>query len=227
MKVKLLHSLRRLLFPRKCIFCGVLLEGERQVCPCCMEKVVLRGTPARRSTDLYVDASAAALYYTGAVRRVILNLKYGERQSAARALAKIMQEASLRQLRRSFDLITYVPGNPGTERSRGYNQAGLLAQELSKISKTPCIRTLRKTRSTRKMHGLKPDERRENVRDAYALCCANKQIEGKAVLLVDDVLTTGATLSECAKVLKAGGAAAVYGICAASSRENDENFTNF
>lgn len=227
MKTDLLHSLRRLLFPRKCIFCGMPLEGERQICTGCMEAVILRDNAARHGAGLHFDAATAALRYTGPVRRAILGLKYGERQDYARPLARMMQETALRQLRQSFDAITYVPGNPGTDRTRGYNQARLLAEALAKQMGLPCVHALHKTRSTRKMHGLKPRERRENVRDAYALRRASAQLAGKVVLLVDDVLTTGATLSECAKTLKQGGAAAVYGICAAVARENSENFTNF
>ena len=69
------------------------------------------------------------------------------------------------------------------------------------------------------MFGLSPRERRENIRDAYALCCSPALLEGKTVLVADDVLTTGATLSECARMLKKKGAARVYGICAAAARD--------
>lgn len=128
--MKLEHMLRRLLFPSRCMLCGMVLEGDRQLCPACMERAVLQSGPARRGPEEHYDSAAAALRYEGAVRQAIHGLKYREKQSYARPLARIMKEIALRQLRENFDLITFVPSNPGTERKRGYNQSRLLAEEL-------------------------------------------------------------------------------------------------
>lgn len=217
--MKLEHMLRRLLFPSRCMLCGMVLEGDRQLCPACMERAVLQSGPARRGPEEHYDGAAAALRYEGAVRQAIHGLKYREKQSYARPLAQIMKEIALRQLRENFDLITFVPSNPGTERKRGYNQSRLLAEELARLLDRPCRETLRKGRETKTMFGLNPKERRENIRGAYALCCPPALLEGKTVLVADDVLTTGATLSECARMLKENGAARVYGICAAAARD--------
>lgn len=225
MKIK--EGLKHLLFPSRCMLCGTVLEGDRQICPACMEKTVLRGGPGRRSPEVHFDGAAAALHYTGAVRKAIHRLKYGEKQSYARPLARLMQEAAERQLRQDFDLITFVPCNPETVRRRGYNQSRLLAEELAARLQRPCVETLRKVRATRPMYGLKPRERRENIRGAYGLCCPETGIAGKVILVADDVLTTGSTLSECAAMLKKHGAAAVFGVCAAAAEENGKNFTNF
>ena len=129
--MKLEHMLRRLLFPSRCMLCGMVLEGDRQLCPACMERAVLQSGPARHGPEEHYDGAAAALRYEGAVRQAIHGLKYREKQSYARPLARIMKEIALRQLREDFDLITFVPSNPGTERKRGYNQSRLLAEELA------------------------------------------------------------------------------------------------
>ena len=118
-----------------------------------------------------------------------------------------------------YDLVTFAPTNPGTQRRRGYNQAELLARAVAQRLALPCVPTLKKNRATQAMHGLTPAQRRDNVRDAYVLTVPGEVLLGKRVLLVDDILTTGATLSECGRALKAGGAAFVAGLCAASPRK--------
>lgn len=160
--MKLEHMLRRLLFPSRCMLCGMVLEGDRQLCPACMERAVLQSGPARRGPEEHYDGAAAALRYEGAVRQAIHGLKYREKQSYARPLARIMKEIALRQLREDFDLVTFVPSNPGTERKRGYNQSRLLAEELARLLERPCRETLRKQRETQPMFGLSPKARREN-----------------------------------------------------------------
>ena len=118
------------------------------------------------------------------------------------------------------EIIVPVPTDPARLRRRGYNQAELLARELAKLLDKPCLPLLEKTRETRPMHGLRPEERRANVLGAYRLCCEGKLVAGKRILLCDDILTTGSTLSECARMLKMDGAAGVFCLCAAAARKS-------
>lgn len=218
-----IERLRNLLFPPKCMICGKILREDEGICAACRSGVFLNGALPRYGRKGEYDAVIAGLWYEGAVRRAILGLKYHEKQSYARPLGKIMLYAVREKLKEPFDLITFVPTNPGTERSRGYNQAQLLAEELSRLSGKPCLAALRKTRATKAMHGLTPSQRRENVKDAYELCCEKSRIDGMRILLADDILTTGATIAACSAVLKKQGAKAVYGVCAAAAHKYERN----
>ncbi|MFC1780234.1 ComF family protein [Patescibacteria group bacterium] len=116
-------------------------------------------------------------------------------------------------------MITFIPLNPWRKRSRGFNQAELLAVKLSKCQDVKCVKLLKRVRNTRKQVGLKRAERLNNLKEAFALNEKTaKQLTAKQkskVIIVDDVMTTGATLEECAKVLKKAGIKEVYGLVVA------------
>lgn len=213
-------DLLKLLFPPKCMLCGRLLGEEQEICVACREKVLLNTAPPRVEKGAFFDKAAAGLWYENDVRKAIHGLKYREKQSYARPLARVMAYTVRHKLEEDVDIITFVPTNAATLRKRGYNQAELLAQELAAMLDVPCLPTLEKTRDTNPMHGLRPEERRANVLGAYRLCCSAETVAGKRVLVADDILTTGSTLSECARMLKTAGAVRVLCVCAAAARKS-------
>lgn len=215
-----MNRLLKLLFPPKCMLCGKVLGEEEEICSACREKVLLNTAPPRTEKGAFFDKAAAGLWYEHEVRDAIRGLKYHEKQTYARPLARVMAYAYTHKLQEEVDLITFVPTNPSTLRSRGYNQAELLARELADMLDKPYLATLEKTRETRAMHGLRPEERRANVLGAYRLCCPETAVAGKRVLVADDILTTGSTLSECARMLKSAGARQVLCLCAAAARKS-------
>ncbi len=202
------------------MLCRRTMARADDICDECRSKVVLNTAPPRITQGAFFEKAAAGLWYEGDVRRAIHGLKYSEKQNYARPLAKVMLHAWQYKIGEEADLITWVPTNRQTLHKRGYDQARLLAEELSRLLDIPCVHCLEKTRDTRPMHGLKPDERRANVLGAYRICCDEGQITGARMILVDDILTTGSTLSECARTLRAHGAGPVYGLCAAAARKN-------
>ena len=214
-----MNKLLKLLFPPKCMLCGSLLGDEEEICLDCRQKVLLNTAPPRVEKGAFFDKAAAGLWYEGNVRKALHRLKYNEKQNYARPLARVMADACAHKLEAQVDMITFVPTNAATLRKRGYNQAELLARELASMLGVPCVPTLEKSRETRAMHGLRPEERRANVLGAYRLCCPADALAGKQVLLVDDILTTGSTLSECARMLKTAGVRQVLCICAAAARK--------
>jgi ComF family protein len=113
-----------------------------------------------------------------------------------------------------FDLIVPVPLHPARKRERGFNQAELLGLELQSASGIRCHSVLQRTRYTTTQTQFDRSERIENLRGAFRLR-RRSDVRGLRMLLVDDVLTTGSTLSECASVLKKAGAASVYAATAA------------
>ncbi len=208
-----------ILFPPKCMLCHGLLREAEEICGQCRQKVLLNTSPPKMTRGAFFDLAAAGLWYETDVRRAIHGMKYGEKQNYAVPLARVMVYAYQHKIGKEADLIAWVPTNRQTLRSRGYDQARLLAEALSPMVELPVVHALEKVRDTAPMHGLKADARRANVLGAYALCCEETLLRGKSVLLVDDILTTGSTLSECARMLKSGGAAHVYGLCAAAARK--------
>ena len=114
-----------------------------------------------------------------------------------------------------FDGIAYVPLSGKSRRARGYDQSRLLARRLGKALGIPVVKALRKCRDTQTQHQLSREERAENVRGAYS---CGMDLSGRSLLLVDDIVTTGSTLRECAAALYDSGAQSVCGICAAEAQ---------
>ncbi len=214
-----MNAILKLLFPPKCMLCGMPLRENEEICGDCRQKVLLNTAPPRMEKGAFFEKAAAGLWYETHVRNAVHGLKYREKQNYARPLARVMTYAYQHKIGEECDLIAFVPTNPSTLRKRGYDQAQLLAEALSEMLDIPWVQALEKTRETQPMHGLKPDARRANVLGAYRVCCQADLLRGKRVLLVDDILTTGSTLSECARMLKAAGTLRVYGLCAAATRK--------
>jgi competence protein ComFC len=154
-------------------------------------------------------AARACGFYEGALRASVLELKR-EPHVAAR-LARLMLAALQREPVNSANLIIPVPLHPGRERERGFNQAVLLARELSRLSHLPLDEhsVVRRVQTGRHRAGMDSRARRESVAEAFAVRDPDA-IAAKRVLLIDDVFTTGATVSSCAAVLKDAGAEAVF-----------------
>jgi ComF family protein len=165
---------------------------------------------------LHFDAAVAAYRSRGLVRQLVHDFKYGRqrhlRHPLAEWLGETMLDARLRD--RRFDLIVPVPLHAARERERGFNQATLLAELLAARLRLPLRPVLERIRYTTTQTAYDRAERMENLQDAFRLR-KNRDVRQLRVLLIDDVLTTGSTLSECARVLKAAGAISVHAATAA------------
>ena len=203
-------KIHKLLFPDRCIFCGKLTdEDEYEICTKCRDKSenIIKASPDFQATK-FIDQKIAAAWYKDEVRAAVHRFKYNQKPGYARAFAREMYKQYILN-RCSYDMITYVPSNRYTVFKRGYNQAKLLAVELSKYTKLEVVQTVRKVRKTKPMFDLKPEERRANVLGAYEVCCDVEKIKNKRILIVDDIFTTGSTVSEIAKTLKLAGSGEV------------------
>ena len=215
--MKYVDMLLDLLFPRKCAFCRRLTQNGASVCPLCKEKLPYTGYSARQDFP-HLDACYSPLYYTEAVRRSLLRYKFGGLRMYASVygefLAKCIDENHI-----SCDSITWVPLSRMRLRKRGYDQARLLAENLAGRLSIPCVPTLRKIRNNPRQSATgNAEKRRRNVRGVYA-ALPEADVHGKTLLLVDDIVTTGATLSEAASVLQKAGAASVIGLTLARRKE--------
>lgn len=218
------ESLLDIIFPgpANCISCGKLLKKYSVLMLCAHCQGELDGIPGAfmageefLSSALYnfdksegFDYIGAPYRYEGPARAMVKALKYKGRTYAARTMAGLMA-SELKKRNGKFDVIVPVPAHAEKEKQRGYNQAELIARELSGIMNIPYKMLLEKHKNTPSQVTLDEMGRWENVRDAFMLAGNTK---GLSLLLVDDVITTGATMYFCASQLKAGGASCVTSI---------------
>jgi competence protein ComFC len=235
-KFELLEAAVSLLYPPVCTICGSSIRAGEYLCDQCEAKVVRIVAPFCQKcsepfegsiTDaftcancahraIYFDAAVAAYRGRGIVRQIIHEFKYGRqihlRHLVARWLHGALDDERLCGLR--FDVIVPVPLHPARQRERGFNQASLLAELLSAQTSIPAKPLLERTRYTTTQTALDRSERMENLHNAFRLR-KNVDVRGLRVLLVDDVLTTGSTLNECARVLNRAGAFSISAATAA------------
>ena len=231
-----LGALVSLLYPPVCTICGANIRAGAYLCDHCEGKAIRIVAPfCQKCTEpfegaitgaftcancahrtIHYDAAVAAYRSRGIVREIVHGFKYGRqiylRHLVARWLYAALDDERLRE--RRFDIIVPVPLHPTRQRERGFNQASLLAESLSAQISTPAKPLLERIRYTTTQTALDRAERMENLHNAFHLR-KNADVRGLRVLLIDDVLTTGSTLSECARVLKRAGATSVHAATAA------------
>lgn len=162
------------------------------------------------------DCSRSLGVYEGDLRQLVHLFKYGHMRPLARPLADRM--APFLEELGPIDLMTPVPLHRLRRWRRGFNQSDLLAQELSRLTGIPWRRdVLRRVRATRPQFGLSHRQRRMNVQGAFAVR-RPEAIEGRKILLIDDIMTTGATIEACASVLRAGGVDSVAALTIARAK---------
>jgi ComF family protein len=207
-----LDQLLEALFPAHCVACGV---GGAWLCPACIAAVPGRGalSPVAwlhvGTGDL--DEALALSPHVYPLREAVHGLKYGGMRVLADPLAALLAAGWQARGAPPVDLVVPVPLHRAQLRRRGYNQAGLLAAHLGeRIDVAYLPAGLRRLRETRSQVGLSAEERMANVQGAFT--CDAPAVSGARVVLIDDVLTTGATLSACAHALRAAGAREVWGL---------------
>lgn len=228
------EQLRVLLYPRRCPFCGDVL-GFLTCCQTCQPELERLKLPRPRLPESehcleYLSGAAAVYKYDGCVQKGILRMKNAGQCATAKEvgiwMAAVIFGCTFRQqhgiihidsrpIMRQFDLVIPVPNN---SKKRAYNMPALLAKELAWALDIP-MRTdlLQKARKTEQQEGKSAKQRMENMKNAYKVC-GSAELEGKRVLLVDDVITTGATVSNCAKALRKAGALDVFAVSIAETQ---------
>ena len=201
-------SALRLLFPPRCVLCG--REGDL-VCESCRRSLPPRLDPDAIPKLTGIRAARAVWPYEDNIREIVRHYKYNGLRSLAPVLALEMGDA-LHEWGPATDVIVHVPVHPARLRERGFDQSGLLARELSQMTGLVAISALVRLRETGvQARAMSAAERAANVRGAFHVPNP-AQIRRANVLLIDDVLTTGATLTEAARALRHGGANNVYAL---------------
>lgn len=207
-----------LLFPKKCILCrNILSKNETDLCHSC--RINAPEFSSAKNNIPFVAGWTAVWYYRDNVKSSIHRYKFRNARSYAEAYGRFLA-LRIQQMPVEFDYITWVPVSFRRRFQRGYDQVELLAKAVSKELGLPLCPALKKARHTRTQSGLHDaSQRKANVLGAYQVL-PSCEIAGKTVLLLDDVITTGATASECAKVLQAAGAKEIYCGAIASAHNN-------
>ena len=218
--------LLRFLFPPKCILCHNLLENaETDLCHKCRENAPV--TKREKRNFEFIAHWCAIWYYKDNVRESIHRYKFGNVRSYAEPYARLLAMKLLdAPYLKDIDVITWAPVSFLRRFKRGYDQSQLLAVALGKELGLPVMRLLKKKRHTR-AQSLQTNAaaRKANIHGAY--CAVNiPRIQNKNILLVDDVLTTGATSNECARILMTAGAESISLATVAVTTHPSKNETN-
>ena len=219
--MNIIKSLIFCFFPSVCAGCGEILTEDEYFCDYCFEMLPKLsvdktckkcGLPKKNCECgkyiFHFDACAAPFRNSGVARRAMYAFKFRHKEHIAKFFAEQMAlTVKQRYSDRTFDIITFVPMRKKDSLKRGYNQSFVLANLLSKILKIPLAEDILKcNRKKKNQHKLSRKDRFSNIKGVYY---CNTSLEGKRILLVDDIKTTGATFDACAKQLFACGADSV------------------
>lgn len=205
------------LFPRHCPFCGAVV-GRELLCAACEKTLPFTGEHALRTGAGY-GRCVSPLFYEGTVREAILHYKFDGDMGGLSCFGALMAQCAAEHYSGAFDAITWVPVSKKRLRKRGIDQARLLTASMCVDWHVAPVQTLEKTVDNPPQSGLDDaSARRANVLGVYRAVHADT-FAGKRLLLVDDILTTGATLAECARVLKEAGAAEVMCLTLAMGKD--------
>lgn len=216
-----LSSLLDFLFPPRCIFCRKFLKrNEKHWCDRC-----LKDLPYTDGIRIYGDNflyAVSPLFYRDNVRLAIHRYKFRGLAGYARGFGIIVADC-VRKNVDDYDVVTWVPVSIRRQKTRGYDQSMLIAQAAALELGTVAIETLTKPVDNPSQSGIEAAQRRKNVEGVFSVRDP-ELVVGKRVLLIDDIITTGATLSECSSVLLGAGALSVICVTlshAAFDRKNN------
>ncbi len=242
------HKLLSVLFPEQCVFCGQLMHvGKTKIAVCqrCAGRLTFlesahtckicgRVTKAEElicETCLthphYFDRAVSCFSYEGEIRRSILRYKFSGRRDYCRTFAPLLYHRILPlHQEKPFDFVVCAPLSKSARLKRGYNQAELIAKRVAQALDIPFLEgAFAKIKETPKQSTLHYAERFENVAHAFTLALPADAFRNKRILLVDDVLTTGATADALARLLKRAKAACiVVATIASTNRKSDFTF---
>lgn len=226
-------TLFNIILPPRCAYCGKIIADEHGICAECFKKLhfisepycKICGTPFENETEIATSShficpncaskkritrfNRSAVIYDDFSKKALLSFKFQDKISLSKLFVKWLKVAGKDIFTEGVDLLIPVPLSYRRLFKRRYNQSALLAYDLSKSTEIPVLLdTLIKIKHTKPQASLKENARLTNLKNAYKVQ-KNEQIKGKRVLLIDDIMTTGSTLSECSKTLLKAGAKSV------------------
>lgn len=202
-------NLLKLIYPDVCAFCNKI--QKESLCKKCEEKIKkYKKDIVIRSKNNYFEELISIFKYEGLIREKIIQYKFQDKSYIYNTFAKIiLKNEKVCGLLKKYDIIIPVPIHRKRKLQRGYNQTQLIAKEIAKnIDIELCDDALIKTKNTIAQSKLNKNKRKQNIKGAFRVLDLEK-IQGKNILLFDDIFTTGSTVNECSKILKKVGAKTV------------------
>lgn len=218
--MKLLDGVLDLLYPPKCAFCRCLIPaGQDGICEHC-RKILPYTKNGGKQNGNFFTVCVSPLYYEENVRDALLRYKFQHLSAYHVPFGHLIAEYVAENLAdHSIDFVSWVPLSRKRLRKRGYDQARLLAEQTAEDLCLPCLPVLKKVVHTAPQSRTGSQEKRKaNISGAYQVL-SPQTVSGKHILLIDDIITTGSTLSECARILGMAGAERVF--CATVARKRD------
>lgn len=225
--MKLIDKIFSVIFPHKCTFCrkAISYKNAQFICPDCMESLpFIKGSSCARCSSPRQDGSMpicqvcrkfnhpysgsfTPLLYEGKVRKALINYKFYNRENFSRSFGFLIADNIVRKDFPDIDFITFVPLSSDSLKERGFNQSQLIAEKCGELLNVPVKATLKRINGTPKQSTLSDTERRKNAKKAFY--ATDQRLSGTA-LLIDDIYTTGSTMSHCASLLLKMGCSRVY-----------------
>lgn len=199
-----------------CILCGFTC-GDSLLCSQCKEllKINYLNYPLKDKEETFKCYSLG--FYSYSIKKLVLALKYEKNFYAGKVIGEYIGDFIKSGLKEDVDIMTFVPSSSEAMKKRGFNQCEVICKTVSINADIPYKGLLKKIKTTKDQIGLSTEERWENIKDSFT-CINTESIKGKNILLIDDVVTTGATAFYCASTLKKFGANEVYILTVAKSR---------
>ncbi len=221
---KAIDGVSSVFFPKRCRYCGRVIEPRYDLCENCKNNLPVISDPVCglcghskedcvcKKIKSHYSSVYAPFYYEDMIKTAVGRMKFRENPALCSDFAEDMYKVFLQKYADiDFDIICYVPFSPDKMKKRAFNQSELLAKQLSEKTGIALCGAVRCLFDIKSQHSVDGIHRKGNVFGAYGIENEN-EVKGKTVLLVDDVKTTGATLNECAKMLRIYGAEKVYAL---------------
>lgn len=218
-KMDILRGLLDLCFPIKCPFCNTLISSQVHLCAQCEKEIMPAVTSTPQRWELQDGITCLApLWYSPQVQEGILRYKFQGAKHYYLCFGELMSQVVEDSM--DFDYITFVPLSKKRKKFRGFNQAELLARVVAENKSLELVPLLEKHKHNKAQSSIEDDSSRaENTKDVYRVLTTAPSIENKHILLVDDVITTGATIVSCVRELQAVGARQVTCLSFARARK--------
>lgn len=185
-------------YPQRCPYCSRIIEPQEHACRDCKDTFPKHGF---LTVAMSGYSCVSPFLYKERFSKAVKHFKFYNKPQYAPLLAvPVVQQVKRQYQNIAFDFVTSVPLHKNSRKQRGYNQSALLGKEVAKLLNVPYQETLWKIKENKIQHSLTKKERAKNIKNAYQASCP-EQIQGKTILLCDDIVTTGYTLGECSKTL--------------------------